>query len=184
MELKAAFYGLKSFASEYNFCQILLRIDNTTAIFYINRMGGVQFKNLNEITKSICQWCERENIWIFASYINTKENFVADKESRTLPPETEWELNNQDFKKIDKKFGKFQIDLFATYINKKCPKFISWFKDPESEKIDAFTISWKKLYFYAFPPFALLLRVIRKIIDDQAEGVLLVPYWPTQVWYS
>lgn len=146
-------------------------------------MGGVQYKTLHNITKSIWQWCERKNIWIFASYINTKDNIIADRESRVLPLETEWEINKQDFERIKTKFGRFQIDLFATNINSKCSKFVSWFKDPEAVAVDAFTISWRNLYFYAFPPFALVLRVIRKIIDDRAEGVLLVPYWPTQVWY-
>ena len=183
LELKAAFNALKSFATNYKSCQILLRVDNTTAISYINRMGGVKHKKLHNMAKFIWQWCEIRNIWIFASYIKSKENIVADRESRVLPPETEWELNNSDFRSLVERFGNFEIDLFATNINNKCPKFVSWFKDPESVAIDALTISWKSFYFYAFPPFSLILRVIRKIIDDRSEGVLLVPYWPAQVWY-
>lgn len=41
LELKAAFYGLKCFANKLRSCNVLLRIDNTTAIAYINRMGSV-----------------------------------------------------------------------------------------------------------------------------------------------
>ena len=41
LELLAAFFGLKCFAGNHENCQVLLYIDNTTAIFYINRMGGV-----------------------------------------------------------------------------------------------------------------------------------------------
>ncbi|XP_043484810.1 uncharacterized protein LOC122512807 [Leptopilina heterotoma] len=180
LELKAAFYSLKSLASDHSSCQILMRIDNTTAISYINRMGGVQFSNLQDITKQIWQWCEKRDIWIFASYIKSKDNVVADKESRVLPPETEWELNHSEFRKIVDKFGVFEIDLFATCSNNKCPKFVSWFPDPESVAIDAMTIPWGNTYFYAFPPFSLILRVIKKIIEDRAEGVLVVPFWPTQ----
>ncbi|KAJ8910185.1 hypothetical protein NQ315_004525 [Exocentrus adspersus] len=40
LELWAAFYGLKSFANEMCNCRILLRLDNTTAISNLNRMGG------------------------------------------------------------------------------------------------------------------------------------------------
>lgn len=43
LELVAAFLALKSFARGLRKCEILLRIDNTTAIAYINRMGGVQY---------------------------------------------------------------------------------------------------------------------------------------------
>lgn len=183
LELRAAFNALKCFASNYQSCQVLLRIDNTTAISYINRMGGVQFKNLSEIAKEIWQWCEKKNLWIFASYIKSKDNFIADKESRILPPETEWELNNKYFQLIAEKYGNFDIDLFATSVNNKCDKFVSWFKDPNSIAIDAFTISWTKHYFYAFPPFSIILKVLNKIIHDKAEGILIIPLWPTQPWF-
>lgn len=49
LELKAAYFGLKCFAKELYNVHILFRIDNTTAISYINRMGGIQFENLNNI---------------------------------------------------------------------------------------------------------------------------------------
>ncbi|CAG4957938.1 unnamed protein product [Colias eurytheme] len=73
LELKAAFFGLKCFAYNVTNCAILMRIDNTTAISYINRMGGIQFPHLNELTRSIWQWCEERDLWLFASYINSKE---------------------------------------------------------------------------------------------------------------
>ena len=91
LEFKAAFFALKCFATKSKSTNILLRIDNTTAIAYINRMGGIQFEKLNKITREIWQWCENLRIWIFASYISSKENFEADFESRHLEPETEYE---------------------------------------------------------------------------------------------
>ena len=116
-------------------------------------------------------------MWIFASYVKSSDNFHADKESRKLSDDTEWEISKIAFKKINKKFGKFDIDLFATKINKKCVKFVSWFPDPEAIAIDAFTISWTKLYFYTFPPFSLILPTLQKIRNDGARGVLIVPLW-------
>ena len=183
LELKAAFNGLRCFVSNYRSCQILLRVDNTTAISYINRMGGIQYPKLNNLARLIWQWCEKRVLWIFASYIKLKDNSIADSESRILPPETEWELNQEIFLSIQDNFGSFDIDLFATNINKKCEKFISWYKDPESMAVDAFTISWSTFFFYAFPPFSLILKVLKKIIEDRAEGILVVPFWPTQAWY-
>lgn len=80
-------------------------------------------------------------------------------------------------------FGPFDIDLFASSINNKCNLYVSWFPDPGSVAVDAFTLSWKNLKFYAFPPFILLPRVLRKIIDDEATGTLIVPWWPSQPWF-
>lgn len=63
LELLAAFFGLKFFASGKRNCDILLRVDNTTAIAYINRMGGTPFEGLSNTAKSIWRWCEDKNLW-------------------------------------------------------------------------------------------------------------------------
>lgn len=183
LELLAAFFALKSFVSHLGDCEILLRIDNTSAIAYINRAGGVQFPHLSELSRQIWQWCESRKLWIFASYIPSKLNTEADYASRITNVDTEWELNDIYFKKILKKFGPFSIDLFASRLNKKCERFYSRFPDPDSTSVDAFTISWENEKFYAFPPFALILRALRKIISDKASGILIVPRWPAQPWY-
>lgn len=182
LELLAAFLGLKSFASNHLNCSILLRIDNTTAICYINRMGGIQFPHLNNLSREIWQWCEKRNLYLFASYVNTKDNY-ADAESRRLNPDTEWELSKESFSLILNNFDHPDIDLFASRTNAKCSIYVSWHQDPEASAIDAFTINWSSKYFYAFPPFSVLLKCIRKIMDDEAEGILVFPYWPSQPWF-
>lgn len=183
LELKAAFYALKSFAFAYRDCDILLRLDNTTALSYINRFGSVRFPLLSSIAKDIWQWCEEKNIFLFASYIPSSENVVADGESRRLNTNTEWSLSESAFRAVLHRFGPFEIDLFASITNTKCDTYVSWHPDPGSFAIDAFTLSWEGFFFYAFPPFILLTRVLRKIIDDRAEGVVVVPWWPSQPWF-
>lgn len=183
LELLAAFFGLKCFASDLSNCEILMRIDNTTAIAYINKAGGIKYPHLSELARKIWQWCESKKIWIVASYIASKENIVADTASRDTNLDTEWELADKYFKQIVKKFGNCNIDLFASRTNSKCKIFCSRYPDPEASVIDAFTISWEKEHFYAFPPFAIILPVLRKIVNDKATGIVVVPNWPTQPWY-
>lgn len=145
LELKAAFLGLQCFAKDLHDCEVLLRVDNTTAVAYINKMGGVQLPHLNNITREIWQWCEERNIWIYASYINTKENYEADRESRKI--NIEWELSQSAYSMIVHWFGEPDIDLFASKINSKCEKFVSWKCDPEAYQIDAFTLDWTNYFF-------------------------------------
>ncbi|XP_030750160.1 uncharacterized protein LOC115877950 [Sitophilus oryzae] len=183
LELRAIFLGLKCFAGNLKDCNILIRTDNTTALSYVNKMGSVKFPKLNNLARSLWKWCENKNIWIFASYIQSKENWQADQASRTLPKETEWSLNNNIFNDITQQLGQPDIDLFASVANNKCKRYFSWYIDPESEAIDAFTVSWSNLSFYAFPPFALILRTLQKIINDKATGIMVVPFWKTQPWY-
>lgn len=163
--------------------QILLRIDNTTAIAYINRLGGIQIEKLSKMAREIWRWCECRNLWISASYINTKLNFEADAESRQLKPETEFELAPNVYNKIIRVFGEPEIDLFASRINNKCRKYVSWRRDPGAWAVDAFTIDWSSLYFYAFPPFSIISKVLQKIKREKAKGILVVPCWPAQPWY-
>ncbi|KAJ8914161.1 hypothetical protein NQ315_016240 [Exocentrus adspersus] len=79
--------------------------------------------------------------------------------------------------------GTPEIDLFASKDNHKCHRYISWRRDPYAIAVDAFTICWRGYFFYAFPPFSLILRVLQKIINDKAEGILIEPLWQAQPWY-
>lgn len=49
---------------DFSNISILCRIDNNTAISYINRMGGIQYPSLNAIVKDIWQWGEARNIFL------------------------------------------------------------------------------------------------------------------------
>lgn len=182
LELLAAFYSLKSFTrNEYN-SYILLRIDNKTAISCINKMGSVQFERLNYITNQIWKWCESRNLYVFASYIASSDNYQADLESRCASIETEYHLNQKTFLFVTQKLGIPNIDLFASKINSKCQIYCSWFPDPNSFAVDAFTLKWN-FFAYAFPPFPIISKVLAKIIEDEATIIVIVPYWPTQPWF-
>lgn len=183
LELLAVFFGLKCFASNMRDSCILLRVDNTTALSYINRMGGTRFSHLNDLCRLIWQWCEERRLWLVASYINTKDNIEADEESRTVNIDTEWELSDKAYETIVATLGTPQIDLFASRNNAKCKIYVSWRQDPGAWKVDAFTFSWNPWYFYAFPPFSVILKCLQKIINDQAEGIVVFPYWPSQPWF-
>ena len=62
--------------------------------------------------------------------------------------------------------------------------YVSWRPDPGAEYVDAFLVDWQEWFFYAFPPFCLIGRCLSKIISDKAEGILVVPKWATQPWFS
>lgn len=183
LELLTVDLALNKLASELKNCQILLRIDNTTAISYINKMGGVRHLKYHNLATKIWKWAEKRNIFLFASYIPSKDNVEADALSRLKNQDGEWELASYAFDRIIRVLGKPEIDLFATHLNKKCDRFVSWFPEPDAEEVDAFTFSWADLDFYAFPPFILILKALVKIKKDQACGIVVVPDWPNQPWY-
>jgi hypothetical protein len=45
------------------------------------------------------------------------------------------------------------------------------------------TMSWRGLFAYAFPPLALLQKVLLKVKRDQTELILVRPNWPNRAWF-
>ena len=45
-------------------------------------------------------------------------------------------------------------------------------------------MSWKALWAYAYPPPALLPRVLEKAQQDQCELILIAPHWPQAIWFQ
>lgn len=60
------------------------------------------------------------------------------------------------------KWGLPEIDLFATHINAKCKKYISWHRDPDMYAIDAFTTNWETFYFLLSLHFQWSQRLCKK----------------------
>ena len=55
---------------------------------------------------------------------------------------------------------------------------------PWAQFINALLMNWKPHYFYAFPPFSVLATCLQKIEQDQSIGILIVPMWTTQSWFT
>ena len=146
-------------------------------------MGGTHSLECNKIACEIWTWCIQRNIWVTAIWLPGKENVEADRESRTFNDNTEWSLKENIFHSIVETYGMPSIDLFASRINRKVPRYVSWRPDPEAQFVDAFSCSWSQEQFYAFPPFSLILHCLKKIEMEEGEGIIIVPVWPTQPWY-
>ena len=83
-------------------------------------------------------------------------NIEADKQSKVLEDATQWKLNAALFQKVVERFGKPDIDLFATRINKQLGRYVFWHPEPEAMAINALSLSWNNNYFYMLPPFSLV----------------------------
>ena len=57
LELLAAFLAVKTFTRGLNNVVVLLKMDNTTALTYINKRGGTVSSELNNLTKEFWTWC-------------------------------------------------------------------------------------------------------------------------------
>ena len=56
------------------------------------------------------------------------------------------------------------LDLFAMRFNK-LPRFVSPVPDPQASAVDGLSVPWEDLDAYAFPPAAILGKVVEKLQD-------------------
>ncbi|KAF2905687.1 hypothetical protein ILUMI_00486 [Ignelater luminosus] len=143
---------------------------NVTAIAYINKIGGIQIKNLDKLSREIWKWCGERKIYLRALYILSKEN-TTDKESRQSPVEIEYVLSNKAFELIVALFGQPDIDIFATDTNAKCKNYISWFIEQSAMSTDVQTL----IMAAPFPDGVAVIKeaFLRKGIPEEAFSVMI-----------
>ena len=139
---------------------------------------------LDNLAQKVWLFCLNRRIFLSAVHIPGSENIHADFYSRNFSNSTEWMLKDQIFVRICKHYFTPDIDLFASRLNKKLDKFMSWFPEPGCSGSDAFSVSWKEFSPYLFPPFCLIGKAVNKVCSDNVEQAILVfPYWKSQSWF-
>ena len=183
LELKAAFLGLKTFLKNQSHKVVLVTLDNSMAVAYLNNKGGTHSVPLMSLALEIWTWCLQRNVLISAQHVPAKENTIADLESRTFLDSTDWQL---DPTVISAFLTNCNTDLFASRLTAQLPQYVSWRPDPGAFHIDALTLHWKSLMGYASPPpppFNLIPVVLNKVIQDIADLLLVAPIWQAQPWW-
>lgn len=183
LELKAILLVLQGFTPLLSGKHIKVYCDNTTAMTYVNEMGGTKSLTCNDIAIQIWDWCLTSNAWITCSHIPGKENTLADMASRLVNDRHEWKLDPRIFQQLCKVFGTPTIDLFASRINNQVPSYCSWRPDPGAMHVDAFSLNWARFKLsYIFPPFSLIARCLQKLKAEGARVWMVVPLWQSQPW--
>ncbi|VDI77994.1 Hypothetical predicted protein [Mytilus galloprovincialis] len=183
LELKAAFLALRQFCENSHGEHVQLFLDNTTAIKYLNKMGGRK-TSLNRLAKQIWLWCMHRKIWLSVFFIKGKLNIKADALSRQkLNADMEWMIVDNIFAQIMDKFGPCDIDLFASKYNYRLDKYVSFGPDVKAFAVNAFSLNWSDYYAYIFPPFSVLSAVLQKICLERATAVVIAPLFSTQPWF-
>ena len=183
LELLAVLLTLKALCGECTNLHIRVQCDNTTAVCYINNMGGSKSPDCDSVSRKIWDYCFEHDIWLSATHLPGCQNIEADIESRQFNDRTEWMLDPNIYLFITGRLGQPTIDLFASRLNKQCPAYASWRPDPDALFVDAFSVNWNNFFFYAFPPFSQIGRCLEKIQANKADGILVVPFWTSQSWY-
>ena len=184
-ELLAVLLGLFQFRSALRGRTVAVFCVNTTALTYLRKKGGTRSPLLNTLAQEILRWTESLSIRLAPQFLPGSDNVLADALSHPHQlPHTEWSLNMTVFLSL-RSLWPVQIVLFATSANHRCSIYFSPFRDPRSAGTDAFLQSWDGLQAYAFPPVAVIPRVLAKLRASKgAELTLVTPHRAQRPWFS
>lgn len=123
--MMAIFLALKSFTAKISNNYIMILCDNTTAVSYITKMGGIKSTSCNKVSKQIWLFCIKNKIWLSCSHIPGKQNVLADSKSMKFNDQLEWKLNQKMLNKLCAILHLPDIDLFASRLNFQVEKLYS-----------------------------------------------------------
>ena len=166
LELKSAFLSIHALIRDKRSITVSLNMDNTTAVAYVNHQGGTHSPKLLQLALQLWNWCAQRDIVLVAHHVPGKSNSLADRESRVFVDNSDWMLDPSLIRPL---LSDCKTDLFASRLTHQLSYYVSWRPDPRAFHSDAFSLNWRGLKGYAFPPFNLIPKVLDKIISDQAE---------------
>ena len=175
LELLAGAFAVKCFTKNQICLHVRLRMDNTTATAYLNKLGGTRSLVLSNLAAELWSWALNRGMILSAEHLPGKWNTQADQESRHYQDSSDWHLDSSLFLALMKIRGPCQIDLFANRLNAQLPAFFSWKPDPQGLASDAFQQAWNTWRNYAFPPFCLIMKTLAKLREEGGNLILITP---------
>ncbi len=97
---------------------VLVCMDNTASVSYINRLGGIRSHRMSQLASHLLLWSPTQFKSLRAVHIPGKLNRAADALSRQLSFPGEWQLHPEMIRLIWSRFREAQVDLFA------CPRVL------------------------------------------------------------
>ena len=181
-ELLAIFYALQHFLPLVRNTSVAVFADNTTALAYLKNQGGTRSAVLNQTAQDLLRWAELHSLTLLPQFVKGR-TLCSSGRPFSPKPNSEWTSKLSVFHQLRKRWPVL-IDLFATSLNYRCIPYFSPFHDPNSIRTDALLQPWNGCQVYAFPPYALIPAVLKKL--HSSFGLLLMiiaPYWPQRPWF-
>ena len=131
----------------------------------------------------IYESCLLSAINIDIQWIPRDLNSAADDFSKFIDHDNST-INDAVFYALEELWGPHSCDRFACSKNAKIPLFNSWFYQPGSSGVNAFSQDWSHHNNWLYPPVYLTCKVINHMKLCSAKGTLIVPLWKSAHFWS
>ena len=137
---------------------------------------GSRISELQDIACDVNELCENNDIILCPEWIPRGDNQLADDLSRFGDCD-DWSVSDHVFQELDAKWGLHTFDRFASPYNTKCSRFNSRFWVPGTHGINGLDQQWRNEMNWLVPPPRLILKCIKKLESEKANGTLVIPVW-------
>lgn len=165
LELLAIYLALMSFSHRLRGRTVQVLSDNSTAVAYLNRQGGMVSTSRCRLAFSLWEFCIRNSIHPVALHVH------------------EMEINWTYLSQLFTCWGMPDVDVFATQRNKKCNEFCCRKGTDPRSLGNGLLLPWVLQYLFMFSPVPLIPRVLQKLSREKPRCILIAPWWPRQVWF-
>ena len=165
-ELHYVSFALKSFARLLSGCDVKWFTDNQAVPSIVH--SGSMKEHLHILALDIFQTAKDNKIDIEVEWIPRNQNERTDYLSKIVDYD-EWTVKDCYFHAVTSVWGPCSVDCFASYKNRKVPRFYCKYFNPDSLGLDSLAYSGVGETCWLVPPALLVKKVILHV----------VPYWPS-----
>lgn len=173
-ELCAVFRVLRSLVHVLSNQRVKWFTDNKNVCSIVNK--GSMKPDLQDLALQIFNFSSTHSIHLEIEFLPRSLNDRADYLSKVIEKD-DWGISFEILSMIIDRWGRLDLDYFASEHNAKLPVFYSKFWCYKSSGVDAFTFDWSQSFGLYVPPVILISRVLKKMESCRAKGILVVPEW-------
>ena len=191
LELLGCWYTIRSLLplevppQRWHEVHLSCELDSMVAIKYA-RVACSRSMTMSQVGTRFFDWRESKKLQMTCRHLRGIYNVEADALSRQEWGEVEWQLDPSLLARILRHWRcRIRRDLFASRQNTQSPSYFSWEHDFGAVGMDSLSHRWWwKDTSYAYPPTALLQRILQKVIYDEVNDmVLITPLFPSATWW-
>ena len=160
-------------------------LDSVVAIKYAT-VACSRSNKMSTVGAQFFDWREKVKLQMSCRHLRGIYNVEADALSRQEWGEVEWRLDPGLLRRVLRQWHcRIRRDLFASRQNTQSSSYFSWEHDFDAVGVDSLSHHWWwRDTSYAYPPTALLQRLLQKVIYERvADLVLVTPLFPSASWW-